>query len=238
VSVNGTGYPHADGTAIAAGCNTMISVWDRADGLAFIPIAVTEQERAIIVSFHFIARLTGEGTTTLDSGAVGVVDARTVARQTGGMAFRPARTLTLNCDICSEEFPVPQGYSGGLTCPACLADPLAARITRMILTTADSIEGQKVATTLEIVAVEHVIGLTFWQQLFTDFEKGGRSKTISKALRDMRRACLQGLREEAAELGADAVIGVRLSYSEIGAESKEMFMMIASGTAVRLESTG
>lgn len=31
------------------------------------------------------------------------------------------RTLQLTCDVCGQRFAVPQGYSGSLTCPSCVA---------------------------------------------------------------------------------------------------------------------
>ena len=40
--------------------------------------------------------------------------------------FRPARTITLTCDTCGEDFAVPQGYAGGLTCSACISNPPVA----------------------------------------------------------------------------------------------------------------
>ncbi|MDH5750077.1 MAG: YbjQ family protein [Rhodospirillales bacterium] len=40
--------------------------------------------------------------------------------------------------------------------------------------------------------------------------------------------------EQAAELGADAIIGVDLDYESIGGENKSMLMVCANGTAVKL----
>jgi len=39
----------------------------------------------------------------------------------------------------------------------------------------------------------------------------------------------------AAEMGADAVIGVDLDYSEISGKNGGLLMLVASGTAVKLE---
>lgn len=45
----------------------------------------------------------------------------------------------------------------------------------------------------------------------------------------------QELRKEAEELGANAVIGVRLDYSEFSGGGKSMLFLVASGTAVVVE---
>ena len=63
---------------------------------------------------------------------------------------------------------------------------------------------------------------------------GGRSKSYQNALKDARIAVLNELRREATMLGADAVIGVSLDYSEISGGGKSTMFLVASGTAVRL----
>jgi uncharacterized protein YbjQ (UPF0145 family) len=40
--------------------------------------------------------------------------------------------------------------------------------------------------------------------------------------------------EEAAELGADAIIGVDLDYEHLGNDGRSMLMVSANGTAVKL----
>jgi uncharacterized protein YbjQ (UPF0145 family) len=62
---------------------------------------------------------------------------------------------------------------------------------------------------------------------------GGRSGSYEGALRKARRTALDELADEAAKLGADAVVGVDLDYEVIG-EKGSMLMVSASGTAVRL----
>ena len=69
----------------------------------------------------------------------------------------------------------------------------------------------------------------------TDFF-GGRSKASQKVLRDARKHCLNELRQEAKELGANAVIGVDLDYSEISGKGKGMLFLVASGTAVKVKN--
>lgn len=43
-------------------------------------------------------------------------------------------------------------------------------------------------------------------------------------------------RQEAHALGAEAVVGVDLDYSEISGGGKSMLFLVASGTAVKLSS--
>lgn len=62
---------------------------------------------------------------------------------------------------------------------------------------------------------------------------GGRSGSYEKSLREAREIALQEIQDEAARLGADAMVGVDLDYEVIG-EQGSMLMVSASGTAVTL----
>lgn len=105
------------------------------------------------------------------------------------------------------------------------------------LTTANSLDGYRVTKTLEIITAESVFGMNFLRDFFssiTDFF-GGRSGATQKVLKDARQTCLEELRKEAGELGANAVIGVRLDYSEFSGGGKSMLFLVALGTAVVVE---
>ena len=105
------------------------------------------------------------------------------------------------------------------------------------LTTAHSLDGYRVTQTLVVITAECVFGMSFLRDIFssiTDF-LGGRSGATQKVLKDARQTCLEELRKEAAELGANAVIGVRLDYSEFSGGGRSMLFIVASGTAVVVE---
>ena len=92
-------------------------------------------------------------------------------------------------------------------------------------------------TELEIITAECVFGMNVFRDFFagmTDFF-GGRSEASQKVLRDARRNCLQELRLEAIDIGADGVLAVDLDYSEISGKGKGMLFLVASGTAVKFK---
>ncbi|WP_369825171.1 heavy metal-binding domain-containing protein [Caulobacter sp. B11] len=62
---------------------------------------------------------------------------------------------------------------------------------------------------------------------------GGRAGGYEKALREARDIALQEMIDEAARMGADAVVGVDLDYEALGADNG-MLMVTAAGTAVKL----
>ena len=105
----------------------------------------------------------------------------------------------------------------------------------MILTTTSTIQNREVSTYLGIVHGEVIIGANVFKDLFAAVRDivGGRSGAYEKALDQARKQALAELQGEAAEVGADAVIGIDLDYEVLG-QGGSMLMVTASGTAVKL----
>lgn len=112
------------------------------------------------------------------------------------------------------------------------------RLRKMLLTTTLEIPDRKVSEIIGVVSAETVFGVNIIKEIFGDFTDtfGGRSKNQQKVLRDARVACLHELKIEGAVVGADAVIGIDLDYSEISGGNKQMLFLVASGTAVKLDA--
>mgnify|MGYP003138068373 FL=1 len=103
----------------------------------------------------------------------------------------------------------------------------------MIITTTGSIEGRNIASYIGIVGGEAVMGSNFVRDFFARVRDtfGGRSGSYQKEIRNARAHALQDMKDEAAELGADAVIGIALDVEVVG---DSMLMVTVSGTAVKL----
>ena len=106
----------------------------------------------------------------------------------------------------------------------------------MIISTTDSIEGNQITEYLGIVSGDAVMGTNIFRDMFAGIRDivGGRSGSYEKELRKAKAAALEAPQEEAAELGADAVIGVDLDYEVIGGDKNTMLMVSANGTAVKV----
>ncbi|AWZ21751.1 hypothetical protein RTM1035_08424 [Roseovarius sp. TM1035] len=85
-----------------------------------------------------------------------------------------------------------------------------------------------------IVVGEAIMGANIVRDFFAQITDvvGGRSDSYESKLREAREVALSELEERAAELGADAVVGVDLDYEVVG---DSMLMVSASGTAVVLD---
>lgn len=115
---------------------------------------------------------------------------------------------------------------------------LVDRAKSIIITTAPSVDGFRVIETIEIISAECVYGMTIFKDIFADLTDafGGRSKTYQKALKEARQTCLAELRKGAFDVNANAVIAVDLDYSEISGDGKSMLLIVATGTAVKIEA--
>jgi uncharacterized protein YbjQ (UPF0145 family) len=106
----------------------------------------------------------------------------------------------------------------------------------MILTTTPTIDGKRVTHYLGVVTGEAVLGANLFRDLFAGIRDivGGRSGSYEKELRKARDLAFEELQEAAAQLGANAVVGIDIDYEVLG-EKNGMLMVSISGTAVTLE---
>jgi uncharacterized protein YbjQ (UPF0145 family) len=106
----------------------------------------------------------------------------------------------------------------------------------MIVTTTPGVEGRRIREYKGVVCGEAVLGANVFRDLFAGIRDivGGRSAAYEKELRKAREIALEELREEAQDLGANAVVGVDIDYETLG-QANGMFMVSVSGTAVVLE---
>lgn len=114
------------------------------------------------------------------------------------------------------------------------------QLSEIILTTETAPTGLLIEKRLGIITAEAALGMNVFRDLLTSLSDiaGGRSKSTQKVLRKARESALTGLREEAFDLEADAVIGVDLDYSEFSGGGKSMLFLVASGTAVEIRENG
>ena len=106
----------------------------------------------------------------------------------------------------------------------------------MLATTPPTIEGKRITKYYGIVTGEAIIGANLFRDFFASIRDivGGRSGSYEEVLRQAKDTALREMQDQAALLGANAVVGVDLDYETVG-DSGSMLMVTASGTAVRIE---
>lgn len=106
----------------------------------------------------------------------------------------------------------------------------------MIVTTTPLIEGKKIVEYKGIVFGEVVAGVDFVKDMMAGLTNffGGRSGSYEEELMTARENSLREMEARAAQIGANAVVGVDIDYEILGT-SNNMLMVTVSGTAVRCE---
>ncbi|MHA6325999.1 YbjQ family protein [Roseivivax sp. CAU 1753] len=111
-----------------------------------------------------------------------------------------------------------------------------ALVDRILITT-ESQPDINIQERITVITAECAYGMNIFKDLFAGVRNvvGGRSEAVQKTMRDARETVLYELKREAHRVGANAVVGIDLDYVELAATGSSMLMLVASGTAVRIE---
>lgn len=106
----------------------------------------------------------------------------------------------------------------------------------MIQSTTPSIEGKRIRAYHGIVTGEAILGANLLKDFCAGVRDivGGRSAAYEKGFRKARHIALEEMEEEAAELGANAIVGIDIDIETVGAHGA-MLMVSVNGTAVTVE---
>ncbi len=104
----------------------------------------------------------------------------------------------------------------------------------ILITSADHIPGETIIDHLDVVYGNTVRAKHLGRDIMAGLKTvvGGEIRGYTEMLREARDEALDRMKEDAIELGADAVINVRFTTSMV---MQGMAEMLAYGTAVRLE---
>ena len=106
----------------------------------------------------------------------------------------------------------------------------------MLLTTTPNIQAREITQYFGIVSGETIIGANLFKDFFAGIRDivGGRASSYESVLREAKESALQEMSDQAARMGANAVIGIDLDFETVGANGS-MLMVTAAGTAVRYQ---
>ncbi|MGI6233263.1 MAG: heavy metal-binding domain-containing protein [Prevotella sp.] len=103
----------------------------------------------------------------------------------------------------------------------------------MILSTTPTLEGHSILEYKGVVTGETIIGANIVKDFFAGIRDvvGGRSSSYESVLREAKDTSLQEMSRRAAQMGANAIVGIDIDYETIG-QGSSMIMVAVSGTAV------
>ncbi len=105
----------------------------------------------------------------------------------------------------------------------------------MIRTTTPTLQGREITDYLGIVVGEAILGANIFKDIFGAIRDivGGRAGAYEDEMAKARDIAFQEIEQEAAAMGANAIVGIDLDYEVIGTKGG-MMMVSVSGTAVRV----
>ena len=103
----------------------------------------------------------------------------------------------------------------------------------MILTTSDQIPGQQIKETLGLVKGNTIRAKHIGKDILAGLRGivGGEIKEYVEALNDAREEAIKRMIKDAEEIGAEAIVAVRFTTSQVMAGAAELLVY---GTAVKL----
>jgi len=108
---------------------------------------------------------------------------------------------------------------------------------KIIATTTNSIENTEIERYIDLISTNVVIGTNFFSDLgasFTDI-LGGTSNSYQEKLEEIYIVGIDKLKLKAANIGANAILGLKIDFDEISGKGKSMFMVSVLGTAVSIK---
>jgi len=104
----------------------------------------------------------------------------------------------------------------------------------MLILTSPTIQGKKIIEHQGLVTGDALLGANLYKDLFSGVRDvvGGRTSKYEEELNTARNMALESMGEKAEKLGANAIIGARVSYHNLGGTMGNTIMVTVSGTAV------
>lgn len=107
----------------------------------------------------------------------------------------------------------------------------------MLILTTPTIEGKKINEYYGLVTGDSLIGANMYKDMFSGVRDvvGGRTTKYEDELKIARKMALESMTEKAKEKGANAIIGTRVAYHNLGGTMGNTIMVTIFGTAVSYE---
>ena len=105
---------------------------------------------------------------------------------------------------------------------------------RIPISSNNEISGRRTVTHIDLVTANIVAGTGLFSDMAASIRDtfGGRSKSYQNQLDSICEEVVTKLSEKAVAAGGNAVVGLKLDYSEISGQGKSMLMVSGMGTVV------
>jgi uncharacterized protein YbjQ (UPF0145 family) len=151
----------------------------------------------------------------------------------------------VTCNLCRSSYVYSSGQGLPDLCPACVekgkkeAGKFLEKEKKRKEIGAFSLSelpDRKTVKSLGLVSHEEIIGTGLTQELDLEKFKGGKALDWTEMIKSAKDFALRAIKDEALELGGNAILGLELMYHLLGTHNDTMIMLVgARGTAVILE---
>lgn len=107
----------------------------------------------------------------------------------------------------------------------------------MILSSTNTLENKKIIQYKGIVSGESLIGSNVYKDLFSGVRDvvGGRTSKYEDEIERAREIAINSMIEKAENLNANGIVGLNISYDNLGGTMGNTILVSAYGTAVQYE---
>ena len=107
----------------------------------------------------------------------------------------------------------------------------------MILTSSNTLENKKIMEYKGLVTGESLIGANIYKDLFSGVRDvvGGRTSRYEEEIQKARDISINSMIEKAERLDANAIIGLKISYDNLGGTMGNTILVTAYGTDIKFE---
>lgn len=107
----------------------------------------------------------------------------------------------------------------------------------MIFTSSNTLENKEIIEYKGLVTGESLIGSNIYKDIFSGVRDvvGGRTTQYEEELEKARDIAFKSMMEKAESLGANAIIGLKISYDNLGGTMGNTILVTAYGTAIKYE---
>ena len=104
----------------------------------------------------------------------------------------------------------------------------------MILSSTNTLEGKQIKQYYGIVTGEALIGANVYKDLFSGVRDvvGGRTSKYEEEIQKARMIALKSMEDKALDFGANAIIGLKNNYANLGGTMGNTILVTAYGTAI------
>lgn len=107
----------------------------------------------------------------------------------------------------------------------------------MLLSSTSTLENKKIIEYHGLVNGESLIGSNIYKDLFSGVRDvvEGRTSAYAEELEAARYEAIKTMEEKAKELGANGIVGLKISYNNLGGTMGNTILVTVYGTAVTYE---